>query len=135
MNSSIVASGSLFLRTLPRFVLQFAAATFILLSISLSAFAQGNLGRIMGSVTDQSGGAMAGATVTVTDTQRGVTRTLTSDDVGAYSAPNLTPGAYTVKAEAKGFRTVQRENIELEVGKELRVDLTLQPGEQAQTIT
>ena len=78
---------------------------------------------------------MAGATVTVTDTERGVTRTLTTDDAGAYNAPNLTPGTYTVRAEAKGFKTIQRENILIEVGKELRVDLTLQPGEQQQTIT
>ena len=78
---------------------------------------------------------MAGVTVTVTDTQRGVTRVLTTDEAGAYNAPNLTPGTYTVKAEAKGFKTIQRENILIEVGKDVRVDLTLQPGEQQQTIT
>ena len=108
---------------------------FLLLFASVSVFSQANLGRILGSITDQTGGAMAGATVTVTDTERGVTRTLTTDDAGAYNAPNLTPGTYTVRAEAKGFKTIQRENILIEVGKELRVDLTLQPGEQQQTIT
>ena len=90
----------------------------LLLLACVSAFSQANLGRITGTITDQTGGAMAGVTVTVTDTERGVTRTLTTDEAGAYNAPNLTPGTYTVRAEAKGFKTIQRENILLEVGKE-----------------
>jgi hypothetical protein len=111
------------------------ALALVILFTGVSVFSQANLGRIAGSIIDQTGGAMAGATVTVTDTQRGVARVLTTDDAGAYNAPNLTPGTYTVKAEAKGFKTIQRENILIEVGKEIRVDLTLQPGEQQQTIT
>ena len=107
----------------------------VVLLACVSSFSQANLGRIMGSITDQTGGAMAGATVTVTDTERGVSRTLITDEAGAYNAPNLTPGTYLVKAEAKGFKITQRENILIEVGKEVRVDLTLQPGEQQQTIT
>jgi hypothetical protein len=99
------------------------------------AFSQGNTGRILGTVTDQSGGVVAGATVTVIDTERGVNRTLTSDDAGEYNAPNLTPGNYTVRAEAKGFKKLERQNVALGVGKEVRVDLTVQPGEQAQTVT
>jgi hypothetical protein len=98
-------------------------------------FAQLNLGRLYGGITDQTGGAMAGATVTVVDVERGVSRPLTTDDAGEYNAPSLTPGTYTVRAELKGFRTIQRENVMVGVGQELRVDLTMQPGEQAQTIT
>ncbi|HYT08440.1 MAG TPA: carboxypeptidase-like regulatory domain-containing protein, partial [Rugosimonospora sp.] len=105
------------------------------LLICLPLFSQGSYGRILGSVTDQSGGVIAGATVTVTDVDRGVSRNLTTDDAGEYNAPNLVPGKYTVRAESKGFRTVERQNVILEVGKEPRVDLTLQPGEQTQTVT
>jgi hypothetical protein len=83
--------------------------------LSCSLFAQGNAGRILGSLTDQSGGVIVGATVTITDTQRGVSRTLTTDSAGEYNAPNLTPGTYTVRAEAKGFRALQRQNVILEV--------------------
>src|ERR1019366_9541853 len=54
---------------------------------------------------------------------------------GQYSAPNLTPGAYTVRAEFKGFQAIERLNTGLEVGKEIRVDFTLQPGQVSQTIT
>ena len=111
------------------------AVTLGILLLSVPAFSQGNTGRIMGTVSDQSGGVVAGATVTVIDTARGVSRTLTSDDAGEYNAPNLTPGAYTVRAEAKGFKKLERQNVVIEVGKEVRVDLTVQPGEQEQTVT
>jgi len=106
-----------------------------LLLMSLPSFAQGTAGRILGTVTDQSGGVISGATVTVTDVQRGITRSLIADQSGEYVAPSLLPGTYTVRAEAKGFRTLEHSGLLLEVGKDLRIDLTLQPGEQTQTVT
>ncbi len=117
-----------------RIALLSLAALGVLL-FSLPSFSQGSFGRILGAVTDQSGGVVAGATVTVIDTQRGVARTLTTDDAGEYNAPTLIPGTYTVRAESKGFKKVERQNVVLEVGHEIRIDLTLQPGGQEQTIT
>lgn len=111
------------------------AFTLGVLLLCSPAFSQGNTGRIMGTVTDQSGGVVAGATVTVIDTARGVSRTLTTDDAGEYNAPNLTPSTYTVRAEAKGFKKLERQSVELGVGKDVRIDLTVQPGEQEQTVT
>ena len=105
------------------------------LLVSLPMFSQGSAGRILGSVTDQSGGVLAGATVTVLDVQRGIPRTLITDQSGEYVAPSLLPGAYTVRAEFKGFKTVERQKIVLEVNQDIRVDLSLEPGEQSQTIT
>src|SRR5216684_6474705 len=105
------------------------------LLFSLSLFAQGNFGRILGTVTDQTGGVLAGATVSVIDTQRGLARTLTTDAAGEYNAPTLIPGTYTIRVEAKGFKRLDRQNVVIEVGKEVRVDLTPQPGEQAQSVT
>jgi hypothetical protein len=106
-----------------------------MLLLSLPAFSQGSFGRILGTVTDQSGGVISSATVTVLDKDRGISRNLTTDDAGAYNAPNLTAGNYTVRAESKGFKVFERQNIVLEVGKEIRVDATLQPGDQNQTVT
>jgi hypothetical protein len=103
--------------------------------ICLPLHSQVNTGRISGAITDQSGGAIAGATVTVVDIARGETRPLVADAAGQYAAPNLTPGIYTVRAEFKGFKTVERQNIQVDVGGDARVDLTLQPGEQTQTVT
>jgi hypothetical protein len=116
-------------------VLHLLGATLAMLVLCASAFSQGSTGRIVGTITDANGGAVTGATVTILDVQRGSSRPLTTDESGAYNAPNLTPGIYKVRSEFKGFKTTERQNIVLEVGQELRVDLTLQPGEQNQTIT
>ncbi len=117
------------------------AAVVFFLTIGLSflscapLFAQGTAGRILGSVTDQSGGAIAGATVIVTDVDRNVPRTLTTGQAGDYDAPNLLPGNYKVRAEAKGFKGFDRSGVFLEVGGEIRINLVMQPGEVSQTIT
>ena len=98
-------------------------------------FSQGAAGRILGVVTDQSGGAIADATVVITDVDRNVSRTLTTGASGEYNAPNLLSGMYKVRAEAKGFKATERQNIDLEIGQDLRIDFTMQPGEVTQTIT
>src|ERR1700733_7056103 len=85
--------------------------TLFLVSLPLSA--QVNTGRISGAITDQSGGAIAGAKVTVTNVARGEGRVLTTDAAGQYAAPNLDPGIYTVQAEFMGFQTVNRQNIDV----------------------
>lgn len=114
---------------------QALGGVFAILLLCLPAYSQGSSGRILGTVTDQSGGVVSGATVSVIDTERGITRTLTTDDAGAYNAPNLTPGSYTIRGEAKGFKRIERQGVVIEVGHEVRVDLTVQPGEQNQTVT
>jgi hypothetical protein len=106
-----------------------------LFTFTLTTVAQLNLGRIFGGITDESGGSIVDATVTVLDVQRGVTRPLVTDSAGQYSAPSLQPGTYTVRAEAKGFKTIERSDIAVGVGQDIRIDLTLQPGEQTQTVT
>src|SRR6266403_75066 len=118
-----------------RKALQVLGGTLVVLLLSLSTFSQGSAGRLVGAIIDSNGGVIAGATVTVLDVQRGTNRILISDESGSYNAPNLIPGSYKVRAEFRGFRATERQNIILEVGQEIRVDLTLQPGEQAQTIT
>jgi len=103
--------------------------------ISLPLRAQLNTGRVSGAITDQTGGAIAGATVTVVDVARGVSRPLTTDSAGLYAAPNLTPSAYTVRVEFMGFQTVERQNVQVDAGSDVRVDVSLQPGQQNQTVT
>jgi hypothetical protein len=118
-----------------RKALQMLGGTLGVLLLSLPLFSQGNFGRILGTVTDTSGGVVAGATVTIVDTERGLARTLTTDQAGEYNAPTLIPGTYTVRAEAKGFKKFERQNVFLGVGKEVQVDLIVQTGAQEQTIT
>jgi len=106
----------------------------LLLSV-VPMFSQAANGRISGTVKDQTGGTVAGAMVTVTDVARGLARNLTTDDAGVYLAPNLIPGAYTVRVTFTGFQAWERTNITLEVGGDLAVDAVLVPGAQTQTVT
>jgi len=111
------------------------AVVCVVLLAGAAAYPQGSTGRILGVVTDQSGGNVGGATVTITDVARGVSQTLNTDSDGAYVALNLVPGTYTVRAEFKGFKTFERKNILVEVGKDVRIDAVLQPGSTTETIT
>jgi len=104
------------------------------LLVSLPLLSQTYTGRILGSVTDASGAAVAGATVAVTDMQRGATRTLTTDTSGVYVAPDLSPGQYRVRVSAKGFKSAERVNIPLEVAKDVRIDIGLQPGQVSEVV-
>ena len=106
-----------------------------LLLLSLPAWGQTNLGRILGAVTDQSGAVVPNASVTITDVQRGTSRNLTTDSAGEYSAPGLIPGTYTVRAEAMGFTTAERKDVNVQVGQDQRVDMALQVGAQTQVVT
>jgi len=108
------------------------ALTIVLLSVPM--FSQTVTGRILGTITDSTGAAIRGANVTITDTQRGITRNLVTDDSGAYVAPTLSPGVYKVRAEAKGFKTVERVNIPVEVAQDVAIDLTLPPGQANETV-
>jgi hypothetical protein len=114
---------------------RFLGVVLALFLASIPAFSQGETGRISGGVTDQTGGAISGAAVTVTDVARGLARNLMTDAAGQYTAPNLIAGTYTVQATAAGFQVIQRQNIQVGVGADIRVDLTLQPGAQNQTVT
>jgi hypothetical protein len=102
--------------------------------LALSAAAQSTSGRILGSVTDQSGGALAGVSVTVTDLDHGTARALTTDEAGAYVAADLIPGNYKIHVEAKGFKSAERPSITIEVATDVRADFALQPGQVTETI-
>jgi hypothetical protein len=97
-------------------------------------FSQSTTGRILGTVSDQSGASVAEAAVLVTDVQRGTTRAVASDASGDYVAPDLQPGVYKVRAEAKGFKTVERVNIVVEVAQDVRVDIALPAGQVSETV-
>src|SRR5215510_1134552 len=88
----------------------------------------GSTGRILGVISDQTGAVIGGAAVSIVDTQRGATRKLTTDEAGAYNAPELIPGTYVVKVEFPGFKATEQQNIVVEVGKEYHIDLAIEPG-------
>ena len=88
------------------------------------------LSRIRGMVTDQSGGVIPGATVTVTDVGTNVrVRTVVSNDNGDYEVPDLHPSTYQIRAELSGFRTFVADGVVLDGSQTRRVDIVLQVGE------
>jgi hypothetical protein len=103
------------------------------LTFSVTVLAQYE-GRILGTITDQSGGAVKDARVIITNVDTGVPRNLSTNEAGDYVAPNLPPGMYRITVEATGFKRIERTGVRLEVGKDVRIDLSLTPGDIAETI-
>ena len=87
-----------------------------------------------GAVTDTSGPAIAGATVTITNKQTGSTRTEKSGGDGRYLFGNAQPGTYDVKVEATGFRTVSQTDVSVTANTVSRVELKLEVGQVTETI-
>jgi Carboxypeptidase regulatory-like domain/TonB-dependent Receptor Plug Domain len=110
------------------------ASLFILAAIGSSAYAQTFRGTVLGSVTDSSGLAVSGATVTVKNTGTGLLRTVTTGDDGSYSVPELPIGTYSVTVERSGFKLGLVNGISVEVSIERRADVILQPGDVSQTV-
>jgi hypothetical protein len=104
------------------------------LVFELSLVAQTSQGRILGTVVDPSGAVVANAGVTITNMGTGVSRTVVTTSAGDYTAPNLDPGTYTISVESKGFKKTVSTPILLEVSREVRVDLKLQPGMVTETM-
>jgi hypothetical protein len=109
---------------------------FLLAFMAAAGFvaAQTSEGRILGTVVDQSGAVVSGAKITVMNNTTNVSRQLTTTSTGEYVAPNLEPGMYTVTAEAAGFKKAVNTQIVLEVSRDVRIDLKLQPGAITQSV-
>lgn len=91
-------------------------------------------GSILGTVTDQSGAAVAGARITVHNQNTGVERTTETNDVGEYNVPELPVGAYNVTVEEAGFQTSVITGVVVDVAAAKRIDTVLKAGQVAQTI-
>jgi hypothetical protein len=98
------------------------------------ARAQSVYGSIFGTVTDESGAAVPGATVTVTDESKGTVVTATSNATGDYSVPHLIPDVYDLKVTAKGFKTFEAKGVGVEADAAPRIDPTLTVGGSETTV-
>jgi hypothetical protein len=103
--------------------------------LASSASAQVATGTFTGMVTDPSGAIIPKATVTATNEGTGVATVRPTNAEGLYSIPELTPGFYTVKAEAQGFKSLLNTHIELTVGYTQRVNFKLEVGAMTQSVT
>ncbi|MBZ5600052.1 MAG: TonB-dependent receptor [Acidobacteriia bacterium] len=92
------------------------------------AWAQKDTGSIVGTVKDQTGAVVAGAKVTVTDVERGITFDTTTNQSGDYVASNLRVGRYTVTVEHPGFKKAVSVPVSLDVQQRIPVNVTLEVG-------
>ncbi len=89
---------------------------------------------VSGTITDQTGATVVGATVTALDTTKGVSTPVTTNGAGVYTMPGLLPGKYNFTAEYPGFRKSVREGVILETGATLTINIGLELGASTQTV-
>src|SRR5450759_3930806 len=112
-------------------------AAAIVLAAASTAQAQGNVtGALRGTVKDDSGAILPGATVEISSPALiGGVKALTSDERGEFRATGLASGLYTITVTLQGFQTVRREGIRVEVGQQFDVDFVLKVGAVKETVT
>ena len=113
---------------------QLTLATLVLMCAASTASAQFETAALIGTVTDGSGAVIGEALITATNVDTGVTLTRRTDANGHYEFVTLRIGNYLVTAEKDGFAIALAENIRLEVGARLRVDLALQVGQLTERV-
>ncbi len=119
-------------------VLRFSLVAAITISVCSpeSLRAQGETtSAIAGSVGDPAGAAIAGAKVTITSRDNGLTRSVKTDEEGRFNFPQLRPGPYSVKAEADRFEPQERNSILAGLGRTQNADFTLKIAKESQSVT
>jgi hypothetical protein len=110
------------------------AAAALLVCTAAALWAQSFTATIRGTVTDSSGSAIPGAKVIVTEADRNVPRTVTTDESGRYVVTALPPGGYTLVVESSGFKKYSQQKFELAVQQQATIDVQLQVGDLSTTI-
>ncbi len=98
-------------------------------------FAQAGQSELTGTVQDEEGAGVAGASVTAIEVNTNVTTLARTNDDGAYTVTNIKPGLYNVTIEAAGFRRFQRAGVTLTTGERIRVDVALNVGSVEEVVT
>lgn len=107
----------------------------LFLFAAVSLHAQTTNGSIQGTVTDSSGGALAGAAVSSRNLDTGLIQNTTTTDVGFYSLPNLPPGRYGVMVEAPNLKKYVQEGVTVQTGTTVALDIVMQVGAVSESIT
>jgi len=110
------------------------AAILLAAIFAAPGWAQTFRGTILGTVTDSSGAAVVGATVTIKNVDTGLIRTTTSNAAGEFNVPELPIGTYTVTIEQNGFKSSVTTGVVVQVASNARVDASLKPGEMKQQV-
>jgi len=125
-----VASGDGLHRAKPPF-LPADARTCTHAAVNLSA--QGTTGTITGAVTDPSGAAVQGATITIRNLDTNAVSVVSSSEVGGYKVTHLLPGRYSVKIDKANYKSFQQKEIVLQMDQVAQINAPLQIGSQQET--
>src|SRR5947209_8736364 len=106
----------------------------LVLSLSLTAFAQQQSGSLRGQIADEFGGLIIGATVTLIDATGGQ-KTAQTNNQGVYTFDNLAPGKYALNATAAGFAVYDNPDVEITAGKRQALDIKLSVTLEKQEVT
>ena len=117
-----------------RYLMRLCATAFLLMLCAAPAFAQFDTGSVVGTVRDSSGAVVPGATVTLTSTATGIAVTKTSGSDGGYEFFTVRPGVYLVTSEKSGFSIALVDNVQVQVGGRLRVDLQMAVGQVTEKV-
>jgi hypothetical protein len=112
-----------------------ATAALLVAVCSGTAHAQTDSSRFSGTVFDQTGASVAGATVTAKNDKTGEVRTVVTNQIGYFLIPSLKPSAYTLTAKKDGFAEQQLPGLPVAVGQELPIDFTLKPAGVEESVT
>ena len=107
---------------------------FVSVACPLAAWAQQSSG-LVGTITDSTGAAVGGATITAKNTSNGEVRQATSNDGGEYTIPNLRAGTYELRAEKQGFQLRVVEHVVLDVQSFRTIDFALSPGSVSEQVS
>jgi hypothetical protein len=102
---------------------------------ALSAYGQAVNGTLLGTITDSTGAVVRGAQITATESNTGVSRVTKTASSGNYVFSDLAPGTYVVAVENAGFKKAQRTDVDVLVNTTVRVDMTLEIGNVAETVS
>ena len=97
-------------------------------------YAQAVKGTLLGTVTDTTGAVVPGATVTITEINTNLSRSMTTNESGNYVFGNLDRGEYRVEIQATGFKKAVRDKVDVLVNSDTRVDMQVAPGDITETI-
>ena len=123
-------------RAITRLVCRFVGLTICLVAlVTVSAFGQTRSATLRGTVKDPAGAILRGATVTLTNERTKEERKITTTDEGTYVFAALTPGDYTVKVEAPGFKTSELHHVAVETSTTRALDITAEVGQPTETVT
>ncbi len=107
---------------------------FLTIALSLAIFAQATTAELKGTVQDSSGRVVPGASVVVTNNATNISRTVTSNDSGDFTVPNLQPGRYSVSVEAATFSKAVVRDVELLVGTTRSLQIEMKAGQISETV-